>query len=149
MMWLCLHFSKSPEERRQEDIVQAVAQGHDVAVVQSDTRGVIRSWNAGATRIFGYTEDEALGKRVEILISPTYQSALQSITSTKGPRVRELVCIGVTKSGGEVPIRVTLRYILCEGTEDARAVAFIEPMKAIHRLDLIHDADTDAGSTAH
>jgi PAS domain S-box-containing protein len=39
------------------------------AVVVTDTAGAIVLWNAAATRIFGFTEAEALGNSLD-LISP-------------------------------------------------------------------------------
>lgn len=38
------------------------------AVVYSDRAGLIRYWNAGAARIFGYSETEALGQSLDIII---------------------------------------------------------------------------------
>ena len=46
---------------------QLVTQAPD-AIVYADDQGVIRLWNAGAERIFGYTEDEAIGKSLDIII---------------------------------------------------------------------------------
>lgn len=38
------------------------------AIVYSDADGKIRFWNAGATRVFGFTEAEALGASLDIII---------------------------------------------------------------------------------
>ena len=38
------------------------------AIVCADAEGVIRLWNRGATRIFGFTEAEALGRSLDIII---------------------------------------------------------------------------------
>jgi PAS domain S-box-containing protein len=38
------------------------------AVVYADADGVIRRWNRGATRIFGFAEAEALGRSLDIII---------------------------------------------------------------------------------
>lgn len=38
------------------------------AIVYSDRNGVIRFWNAGAERIFGFSEAEALGQSLDIII---------------------------------------------------------------------------------
>ena len=38
------------------------------AVVYADAEGTIRVWNAGAIRIFGFTEAEALGRSLDIII---------------------------------------------------------------------------------
>lgn len=37
------------------------------ALVVSDREGVIRVWNAGAERIFGHTEAEALGRSLDLI----------------------------------------------------------------------------------
>ena len=49
--------------RRQATIVEQV---HD-AIITADMSGNITSWNNGATRLFGYSSDEALGKHVTIV----------------------------------------------------------------------------------
>ncbi|HEY7579177.1 MAG TPA: PAS domain S-box protein [Acetobacteraceae bacterium] len=38
------------------------------AVVYADAEGTIRVWNRGAVRIFGFTEAEALGQSLDIII---------------------------------------------------------------------------------
>jgi PAS domain S-box-containing protein len=38
------------------------------AVVYADAEGVIRFWNGGATRIFGFGESEAIGQSLDIII---------------------------------------------------------------------------------
>jgi PAS domain S-box-containing protein len=38
------------------------------AIVYADAEGVIRFWNRGATRIFGFTETEAIGRSLDIII---------------------------------------------------------------------------------
>ncbi len=43
------------------------------AVVVSDASGAITVWNRGAERIFGYTQAEALGKSLDIMIPERLQ----------------------------------------------------------------------------
>jgi PAS domain S-box-containing protein len=38
------------------------------AIVYADAEGVIRFWNAGASRIFGFAEDEAIGRSLDLII---------------------------------------------------------------------------------
>lgn len=42
--------------------------GMSDAIIYADTEGVIRLWNRGATRIFGFAEGEALGRSLDIII---------------------------------------------------------------------------------
>ncbi len=46
------------------DLVQNAAD----AVIYADARGVIRFWNAGAARIFGFEAGEAIGQSLDIII---------------------------------------------------------------------------------
>jgi PAS domain S-box-containing protein len=47
-----------------EQLVAALGDG----VIVCDKGGAIIAWNAAATRIFGFTEDDALGKSLDIII---------------------------------------------------------------------------------
>jgi len=38
------------------------------AIVYSDREGLIRFWNAGAERVFGFTAEDALGQSLDIII---------------------------------------------------------------------------------
>jgi len=49
------------------DLKQLVAGAGD-AIMVADARGAITLWNQAAERIFGYTEAEALGKSLDLII---------------------------------------------------------------------------------
>jgi PAS domain S-box-containing protein len=53
---------------RAEDIARAVFDGEAEAVVACDRDGIIRFWNAGAVRVFGFCADEAIGRSLDIII---------------------------------------------------------------------------------
>lgn len=42
------------------------------AVVFADRDGVVRVWNAGAERLLGYPAEEAMGRRVDLIVPPEY-----------------------------------------------------------------------------
>ncbi len=46
---------------------QLVTQAAD-AIVYADDQGLILLWNAGAVRIFGYSEAEAIGQSLDIIV---------------------------------------------------------------------------------
>lgn len=50
------------------DFAQRLVAGMPDAIVHADAQGTIRVWNQGATRIFGFTEAEAVGQSLDIII---------------------------------------------------------------------------------
>lgn len=52
-----------------EQIVQVMGDG----VVACDAAGAIRYWNAAATRIFGFTEADAVGQSLDLIIPARQQ----------------------------------------------------------------------------
>src|SRR5216684_7998711 len=48
----------------------AIVQSSDDAIVAKDLNGIVTSWNSSAERIFGYSEQEVLGKPIALIIPP-------------------------------------------------------------------------------
>ncbi len=46
----------------------SIVDSSDDAIISKDLRGVIKTWNPGAQRLFGYTTEEAVGKPVTLLM---------------------------------------------------------------------------------
>jgi PAS domain S-box-containing protein len=57
---------RGSEERLRVTMESAI----DYAIITSDTEGGILGWSAGAERIFGYREEEVLGKNADIIFTP-------------------------------------------------------------------------------
>ncbi|GHD99195.1 PAS sensor protein [Defluviimonas sp. 20V17] len=55
------------------DFRQLVEEAGD-AVIASDASGVIVLWNAAATRIFGFTRDEALGQTLDLITPERFRA---------------------------------------------------------------------------
>jgi PAS domain S-box-containing protein len=47
---------------------QTIVRETPEAIIYADTQGIIRFWNLGAERVFGFAEAEALGQSLDIII---------------------------------------------------------------------------------
>lgn len=59
---------KLAEEK--QAILAAIVNSSDDAIVSKTLDGIITSWNPAAIRMFGYTEKEAIGQHISIIIPP-------------------------------------------------------------------------------
>jgi PAS domain S-box-containing protein len=70
--------ARDMSDRKRADAVTrrlaAVIQSTDDAIVTKNLDSIITSWNPAAERMFGYTEAEALGRSIRMLIPPDLQS---------------------------------------------------------------------------
>jgi PAS domain S-box-containing protein len=89
----------------------------DDAIISKTLDGIITSWNKGAERIYGYTEDEVIGKSVTILMpeghldeEPTILSRLKA-----GERIEHYETVRVRKDGSLVDISLTVSPIVGPG----------------------------------
>ncbi len=85
-------------EQRYRSIVEFAAD----AIISINPDKKITSWNMGATNIFGYTEEEVLGKDIDILVvqeSVRDEAENLSIRVLNGESIRSLEAIRYTKSG--------------------------------------------------
>jgi PAS domain S-box-containing protein len=51
-----------------ERLCQQIVESAPEAIIFADREGKIRLWNAGASTIFGYSADEALGQNLDLII---------------------------------------------------------------------------------
>ena len=56
--------------RAQAEQLAAIVTFSSDAIVSTDIDSVVRTWNQSATRMFGYTQAEAIGRKIAELIVP-------------------------------------------------------------------------------
>jgi len=101
------------ERKRAEEALRrlaAIVDSSDDAIISQDLNGVITSWNAAAQRIFGYTEAEALGQPITIIIPPELlNEETQTLRRMRaGEHIQHYETTRVTKQGMRVHVSLTV-----------------------------------------
>ena len=91
-------------------LLKAIVDSSDDAIISKDLNGVITSWNKSAERLFGYTESEAVGKPITILIPDDRLDEEPQILSRikAGERVDHFETVRQRKDGRLLEISVTI-----------------------------------------
>ena len=91
----------------------AIVESSEDAIISGTLDGIIISWNAGAQRMYGYTEAEAVGKPITILAPPELPDEENKILETlkAGSRIEHFETIRVTKTGRKINVSLTISPI--------------------------------------
>ena len=102
------------ERKQAEQKFRSVTESAIDAIISADHEGAIISWNQAATQILGYSEEEAVGERLELIIPERFHDAHRNgmaryTESGEGHVIGTTVELAAcTKSGEEVPIELSL-----------------------------------------
>ncbi|HVX12157.1 MAG TPA: PAS domain S-box protein [Pirellulales bacterium] len=94
----------------------AIVESSDDAIIGKDLNSIITSWNAGATRLFGYTADEAIGRPVTMLMPPDRVDEELGILERirRGERVDHYETVRRRKDGTLLDISLTVSPVADE-----------------------------------
>jgi PAS domain S-box-containing protein len=98
-----------------DTLAKAVLSTSSDAIIAADQEGIIRFWNPGAERIFGYARDAAIGQSLDIIIPERlrkrhwdgYHHVINSGESRYG-HGDILAVPGIKKDGAGVSIEFTI-----------------------------------------
>jgi PAS domain S-box-containing protein len=91
----------------------AIVQSSDDAIIGKTLDSIIRSWNAGAARMFGYEADEIIGQSVLTLMPPRLQFEEPQIVGrlARGERIDHFETIRRRKDGTEIEVSLSVSPI--------------------------------------
>jgi PAS domain S-box-containing protein len=94
-------------------LLAAIVESSDDAIVSKSLDGVIRSWNAGAERLFGYTAAEAVGRHISLIIPPDRLTEEDRIIASlkAGNRVEHFETERMRRDGATVHVSLTISPI--------------------------------------
>lgn len=91
----------------------AVIESSDDAIASGTLDGIIVSWNTGAQKIYGYTEAEAVGKPISMLVPPELPDEENKILETlkAGGRIEHFETVRVGKTGKRINVSLSISPI--------------------------------------
>jgi PAS domain S-box-containing protein len=91
----------------------AIIESSDDAIVGQDLEGIIRSWNRGAERLFGYQPEEAIGRHVSMLAAPDRLDEVPGLLERirQGKRVEHYETKRRTKDGRILTVSLSVSPI--------------------------------------
>ncbi|WCT13349.1 sensor histidine kinase [Mucilaginibacter jinjuensis] len=100
--------------RERQAILAAIVDTSDDCILSKTLDGIITSWNKSAERMFGYTEAEAIGKHITLIIPADRLAEEQYIISEvrKGNKVDHFETIRLAKDGRQIPISLSVSPIV-------------------------------------
>ncbi len=95
------------------DWLAAIIEGSDDAIISKDLKGIVQTWNASATRLFGYEAQEIVGQPITILIPDDRLGEEPAIIATiqRGLRVEHFETVRRRKDGSLIDISLTISPI--------------------------------------
>jgi PAS domain S-box-containing protein len=101
------------EQKKSENkqaMLAAIIESSEDAIISKTLGGIITSWNNAAESMFGYTEKEAIGKPIIMLI-PERLLAEETLILSKirnNEKVEHYETMRLTKGGFEIPVSLTI-----------------------------------------
>ena len=93
-----------------QNTLAAIVDSSDDAIISKTLDGIITSWNHAATKMFGYSEKEAVGKHISIIIPidrlPEETLIIENIR--KGRKIDHFETIRISKDGSERQLSISI-----------------------------------------
>jgi len=95
-------------------LFKALVDFSEDAIIVKDLNGVIRTWNKGAEKLYGYTAEEVIGKPGALLIPPELQKEVPQLLHQirTGQKIDHYETVRIHKDGRRVNISLSISPII-------------------------------------
>jgi len=107
------NISERKQEEQKAAHLAAIVESSDEVIISTDLDGIITSWNAGAERIYGYNQNEIVGRPISILFPAERTNEIAEVLGTirSGKRLTRFETVRRGKSGQLMEMSLTVSPI--------------------------------------
>lgn len=129
--------SPSPFPLDEHEVLRAIVRSSDSAIFAKDLDGMIRSWNPGAERLYGWTASEAIGSHVSLLAAPGKEAEIERIVSTvaEGRRIEPFETVRRRKDGTTLRVHLVVSPVADREGRVVGASVMAWDVTAAHRAE--------------
>src|ERR1700745_1695410 len=103
------------KKRAEEALLRnaAIVESSEDAIASGTLDGIIVSWNTGAQHLYGYSEAEAVGKPITMILPPELRDEEKKIfeTARAGGHISQFETVRVAKTGKRINVSLTISPI--------------------------------------
>ena len=94
-------------------MLAAIVENSEDGIISKDLNSIVQTWNNAATKIFGYTAEEMIGRSIEILIPPEMPDEESQMIArlSKGQRIEHYDTVRLRKDGQRIDVALTVSPI--------------------------------------
>jgi PAS domain S-box-containing protein len=98
------------QHKVRERLFSAVVESSNDAIITQALTGVITGWNPAAERLFGYSEIEAVGQHIALIVPPHRRDEVDDMLKRigRGERIGQFETVRVHKDGHNVDVSLSL-----------------------------------------
>ncbi len=101
---------RNAKDEPNQGLLASIVDSSDDAIISKSLDGVITSWNKSAVRLFGYSAEEAIGRRVTLIIPPERLDEETEILEKlrRGERFDHFETVRMRKDGTKFDVSLTI-----------------------------------------
>ena len=105
-----LSFTEYPKDENYLQHLAAIVESSDDAIISKSLDGIIKSWNKGGEKMFGYTAKQVIGKHISLIVPPEYinedKTILERIRNNE--MIDHYETVRIKKSGEQFYVSLTV-----------------------------------------
>ena len=133
-------------EEKARNLLAAIVESSEDAIISQTMDSVIMSWNAGAERLYGYSAAEVVGRSITLLIPPALlDEEFQILEKVKrGEQVQHFETIRLDKHGSPINVSLIISSVKDAGGRVIGASKIVRDITQRKRLEAAADAASEA-----